>query len=323
MSGLERIVGLAGDPELVYALGGVLGVLTLASLAVAVVRRRVQGEEGQALADNLLARTKAWWVMCTVLGLTLLSGGVGSVVLFALTSFFALREFVTLSPTSVSDHETLTWVFFVVVPLQYLLVGLGEYGMMVLLIPVYAFLFVPMRSVLAGNADDFLARTASIQWGLMICVYCISYAPALLMLPVPGEEGGGIKLLMYLIIVVQLSDVFQYVVGKTLGRRKLAPTVSPNKTWEGMIGGVLAASAVGTGLWWMTPFTPWQAALVSVLITLAGVAGGLCMSAIKRDRGVKDFGASIPGHGGVLDRIDSVCFAAPLFFHVTRYLFVT
>lgn len=322
MSVWDRIGWTPRDPELAYALAGVLGLLAVASLIVAVVQRRVETDAGRALAANLVARTKAWWVMCAVLGLTLLSGGVGSVILFALTSFFALREFVTLSPTSVSDHETLAWSFFVFVPLQYLFVGLDEYGMMVLLIPVYAFLFVPIRSVLAGNTDDFLARTGSIQWGLMICVYCVSYAPALLSLPIPGYEGEGVKLLMFLIIVVQLSDVLQYVFGKTLGRRKLAPTVSPNKTWEGMVGGVLAASAVGTALWWMTPFAPWQAAVVSLVITLAGVAGGLVMSAIKRDRGVKDFGASIPGHGGVLDRIDSVCFAAPLFFHLTRWWLV-
>jgi len=129
------------------------------------------------------------------------------------------------------------------------------------------------------------------------------------------------KLLFFLILIVQLSDVFQYIFGKTLGRRRIAPTVSPNKTWEGFIGGTVTATIIGTSLWWVTPFTLWQAAIISLLIILAGFAGGLCMSAIKRDQGIKDFGAMIEGHGGVMDRIDSVCFAAPLFFHVTRYYF--
>jgi phosphatidate cytidylyltransferase len=174
---------------------------------------------------------------------------------------------------------------------------------------------------MAGDTENFLARTSMIQWALMLCVYCVSHAPALLMLQIPGFEGQNIKLLMFLILIAQLSDVFQYVFGKTLGKHKVAPHVSPNKTWEGLIGGVGASVAVGTGLWWITPFNIWQAALISLAICLAGFAGGLCMSAIKRDRGIKDFGTLIEGHGGMLDRIDSICFAAPIYFHIIRYFF--
>jgi phosphatidate cytidylyltransferase len=155
----------------------------------------------------------------------------------------------------------------------------------------------------------------------MICVYCVSYAPALLTLEIPGYEDGSAKLLLYLIIVVQGSDVLQYIFGKLFGRHRIAPSVSPNKTWEGFLGGVATATLIGTGLWWATPFAPWQAALMSLVITLMGFSGGLTMSAIKRDGGVKDFGSLIAGHGGVLDRIDSLCFAAPVFFHLTRYFF--
>jgi phosphatidate cytidylyltransferase len=155
----------------------------------------------------------------------------------------------------------------------------------------------------------------------MVCVYCVSHAPALLLLRVRGYAGQNAKLLLFLVIVVQGSDVLQYVWGKLLGRRPIAPTVSPNKTWEGFLGGVASATLVGTGLWWATPFAPWQAALMALVIALMGFAGGLTMSAIKRDRGVKDFGALISGHGGVLDRIDSLCFAAPVFFHLTRFFF--
>ena len=155
--------------------------------------------------------------------------------------------------------------------------------------------------------------------GLMICVYCVSHAPALLTLPL--SNGGGPKLLLFFLLVVQLSDVFQYIWGKLLGKRKIAPRISPNKTWEGFIGGVGTATALGASLWWVTPFRPLQAAGMSLAITLLGFAGGLTMSAIKRDRGVKDYGTLIEGHGGVLDRIDSICFAAPVFFHLTRYFF--
>jgi phosphatidate cytidylyltransferase len=155
----------------------------------------------------------------------------------------------------------------------------------------------------------------------MICVYCVSHAPALLMLEIPGYEDGSVKLLLFLVIVVQSSDVLQYIWGKLFGRYQIAPHVSPNKTWEGFFGGIATATLIGTGLWWITPFAPWESALMSVVIALMGFAGGLTMSAIKRDHGVKDFGTLIAGHGGVLDRIDSLCFAAPIFFHLTRYFF--
>ena len=157
--------------------------------------------------------------------------------------------------------------------------------------------------------------------GLMITVYCLSHAPALLMLELPGYEGENAKLLLFLVVVVQLSDVLQYVWGKLLGRHKIAPDVSPNKTVEGFVGGVLSATAIGAGLWWATPFGPWEAAGFAFLICLFGFAGGLVASAIKRDRGVKDFSSLIAGHGGILDRIDSLCFAAPLFFHLVRYFY--
>lgn len=310
------------DPVLLKLMGGVLGILVVASAVGAVLARRATTDKGRATVSNLNARTKAWWVMAAVVGLALVLGKTGTVILFGLMSFLAMREFVTLTPTRRGDHRTLFWVFFVIVPLQYWVVWSEWYGMFVLLIPVYAFLFVPLRSAVAGDCSGFLERTAKIQWALMVCVYCVSHAPMLLTLEIPGYTGNKLALLLYLVMVVQLSDVFQYVWGKTLGRHPIAPTVSPNKTWEGFIGGVLTATGVGAALWWATPFNPWQSALVSFALCFMGFAGGLVMSAIKRDRGVKDYGALIEGHGGVMDRIDSICFAAPVFFHVIRYYWV-
>jgi phosphatidate cytidylyltransferase len=308
------------DRELLWLGGGVLVVLVVASIVGAVLARRVTSDSARATVGNLNDRIRAWWVMCGVFAVALLTGEIGSILLFALISFFALREFITLTPTRHGDHRTLLWVFFVVMPIQYWLVWDDWYGLFAIFIPVFAFLLVPTRNAIAGDTDHFLERTATIQWALMICVYCVSYAPALLTLEA-GDENQGAKLLLFLVIVVQGSDVAQYIWGKLFGRRRIAPTVSPNKTWEGFFGGILTASLIGTGLWWITPFTPWQAALMSLVITFMGFAGGLTMSAIKRDRGVKDFGTLIAGHGGVLDRIDSLCFAAPVFFHLTRYFF--
>jgi len=309
------------DKQMFALVGGVTALLVIASVAGWILSVAVTDDRARGTIKNLNARVKAWWVMVAIFGLAMATGGIGSVVLFGLMSFLALREFITLTPTRRSDHRTLFWIFFIILPLQYVLVGIKWYGFFAVMIPVFAFLFVPLRSVLAGDCEHFLERTAKIQWGLMICVYCVSYVPALLLLDLPGRANQNAKLMFYFVLVAQISDVLQYVWGKTLGKRKILPSVSPNKTWAGFIGGVVCATLIGTGLWWATPFTPWQSAGMSLVITLMGFAGGLVMSAIKRDRGIKDYGHLIEGHGGVLDRIDSLCFAAPVFFHLTRYYF--
>ena len=234
-----------------------------------------------------------------------------------------MREFITLNRTERADHEVLFWAFFVILPLHYFLVGVRWYGMFTIFIPVYAFVFIPFRRVLSGNTKNFLASTAKIQWALLVCVYAVSHMPMILALPIEGYEGRNATLVLFFVLTVQLSDVLQYVWGKTCGRHPVAPKVSPSKTWEGTLGGIGSTVAVSTCLWWATPFTPWQAALMALLICAAGFFGGLVMSAIKRDLGAKDWGSTIAGHGGFMDRIDSLCFAAPLFFHLCGFYFGT
>jgi phosphatidate cytidylyltransferase len=306
----------------VWLFCGVLGILILASVIGAVLKRTAKSETAHATIENLNARTRAWWKMCAIFALTLLVGRIGSLVLFALLSLLALREYITLIPTRRGDHRTLVWTFFIITPLQYYLIGIRWYGLFAIMIPALAFLFIPTRIAISGDTAHFLERAAKIQFGIMICLYCLSYAPALLMLRIPGFEGHDAVLLLYLVLIVQMSDVFKYTWGKLLGRHKIAPLVSPNKTWEGFLGGILTATVLGAALWWATPFKSLQAAGISLVIALLGAAGGLVMSAIKRDAGVKDFGAMIEGHGGILDRADSLCFAAPVFFHLVRYFFV-
>ncbi len=304
---------------MVWVLAGIAGLLLLASLIGLVLARRAQARGGSAVIDNLNARIRAWWLMVAVLAVAFWAGTTASLVLFAVVSFLALREFLTLTPTRRGDHLALCLCFYVAIPLQYWLIGIGWYGLFSILIPVYGFVLLPAVAALAGDADDFLARTAKVQWGLMLTVFCISHAPALLILEVPGHDAAGPALLLFLLLVVQISDVLQYVFGKLIGRHKVAPTISPGKTVEGLVGGGLAATAVGAGLWWITPFTPWQAAGLSALIVLFGFLGGLALSAVKRSLGAKDWGDLLAGHGGMLDRVDSVCFAAPVFFHLVRY----
>ncbi|MBN9250775.1 MAG: phosphatidate cytidylyltransferase, partial [Mesorhizobium sp.] len=243
----------------------------------------------------------------------------GVLLLFAFCSFAALREFVTLTNTRRADHWALATAFFIVLPAQYVLLWTENYGIFSIFIPVYAFLLMPIIAVVRGDTQHFLVRIAEVQWALMICVFCASHVPALLTLQIPGYEGRAVLLIAFLVIVVQSSDVLQYVWGKLFGRTKIAPNLSPSKTVEGFVGGVASATLVGAALWWITPFTPVQAGLMALLITMMGFFGGLVMSAIKRDRGIKDWGHLIAGHGGLIDRLDSVVFSAPIFFHLTRY----
>jgi phosphatidate cytidylyltransferase len=306
------------DSHALALFGGIIAFLCIASAIGWLLARRA-GPEGTPGIDNLNARIRAWWVMVALMGAAFLLGKPGVILLFAFASFAALREFLTLTPTRRADHRTLFAMFFVVLPIQYYLIWIEWYGLYSIFIPVYVFLLLPILIALRGDTAKFMTRVAEMQWGVMIAIFCISHVPALLTLNIPGFETQKLLLIAFLVIVVQMSDVLQYVWGKLFGRHKVAPKLSPSKTWEGLVGGVASATLLGACLWWITPFSFWQAGLVALVLTLMGFFGGLVMSAIKRDRGVKDWGRLIEGHGGMLDRLDSVVFAAPIFFHVVRY----
>jgi phosphatidate cytidylyltransferase len=300
---------------------GIGALLVVASLVGWALHLRAVRHGGSATIDNLNARIRAWWVMVAVIALTFWLGKTAAIVLFGIASAFALREFVTLTPTKRGDYLPLVLSFYILLPVQYWLIADGWYNLFAIFLPVYGFLLLPVVATVSGDTDEFLARVTKLQWGLMITVYCISYAPALLLVQVPGFVEQNLLLLVFLLIVVQLSDVMQYVWGKLTGKHKIAPNVSPSKTVEGFVGGGSSAVAIGAALWWITPFTPAQAAAMAAVIVVAGFLGGLALSAVKRSLGAKDWGQMIEGHGGMLDRLDSVSFAAPVFFHVIRYFF--
>ncbi|MEN6452396.1 MAG: phosphatidate cytidylyltransferase [Thermoguttaceae bacterium] len=348
------------DVRTLCLIGAVLVLLGSAETIIYVLRRRPESGIDAAILETFRLRVHAWWILFAILAAAFLLGHWTTVVFFGLISFWALREFITLTPTRPGDHRTLFWVFFLCTPLQFLLVGLGLYSWYSIAIPVYAFLFIPARIALAGDCKRFLERTAKIQTGLLICVYCLSYAPALMSLPkaqpAPSEASvsagkpaaasaalahadpqapkgeataerppdftAGTRLLFFFILMVQLSDALQYAWSQVPSKHVIVPSINAARTWEGLLGGVTSVTLIGALLWWATPFQGadwWMAAAMSAVIALMGFAGGITMSAIKRDRGVKDFGTLVEGHGGVLDRMDSICFAAPVFFHFTRW----
>jgi phosphatidate cytidylyltransferase len=252
--------------------------------------------------------------MILVGGATLLAGRLAVILLFAFLSFLSLREFMTQTPGRRADHSALFACFFIALPVQYWLIGTDWYGLFSIWIPVYGFLAIPVLAAVFTDTERFLDRTTSTQWGLMLCVYCISHIPALMTLHIPGYEDRTPLLVVFIVLIAQASDVLQYVWGKLLGRHPMAPAVSPSKTVEGLVGGVLSATLLGMALWRITPFTPWQAALMAFLIAIFGFLGGLVMSAIKRDRGIKDWSHLIEGHGGSSTVWIRCAFRRPCFF---------
>ncbi len=309
----------AVQTDFLWLLAGIGSILIVASITGYLLAWKYSPDGSNEAIENLNARIEAWWLMVILLSIAFLGGKTGVLILFAFCSFAALREFATLTNTRQADHVALVGAFFVVLPIQYISIGTGWYGFYSIFIPVWAFLLMPIAAAIRGDTNQFLVRVAETQWALMICVFCASHVPALLNLEIEGYEGRNVLLIAFLVVVVQLSDVLQYVWGKLFGKTKVAPRLSPSKTLEGLVGGIASATLIGASLWWLTPFTPLEAGALSLVITVMGFFGGLVMSAIKRDRGVKDWGHMIAGHGGFIDRLDSVVFSAPVFFHLVRF----
>jgi phosphatidate cytidylyltransferase len=314
------------DPPTNILLGSVLGVLATAYFVGRALRRQPESTADPAVIRTFNLRVRAWWMMFLILISGLILGYIATVILFGFISFWALREFITMTPTRRGDHRTLFWTFVVFTPLQYVLVGLGSYDLYSVMIPVYASLFIPARIAIAGDPKRFLERVAKIQAGLLICVYCLSHAPAILGLSLTDAAkqpwtGSNASVLFVFVLIVQLNDIFQFLWSRLWGQHVIAPQINASRTWEGLIGGVLSTMVAGTLLWWATPFGLYWAGPIAGVVALAGFAGSMTMSGIKRDRGVKDYGTLVSGHAGVLDRLDSLCFAAPVFFHITRSFF--
>lgn len=304
---------------LLLALGS-FGILIALTTLGEVLRAKQPIHEPNPVLDTFMTRVQSWWGMVAFIGAALLLGKPGVMLLFGFASFAALREFLTLTTKAQADHISLALAFFVVLPLQYIFIGLGWTGLYTVFIPVYAFLFLPMVSALRGNPERFLIRVAETQWALMIAVFCVSHVPALMTLEIAGYSDRAVLLVAFLVMVVQFGDLLEYFFGRRFGRRRIAPGLSP-KTWEGVICGVLCAMVIGALLNWITPFGLAGAALMAGVASLVGMFGSLVVAAIKRDRGVKDWSHLIPGQGGFVDQLDSVIFAAPVFYQLTKYFY--
>ncbi|QDV47623.1 Phosphatidate cytidylyltransferase [Stieleria neptunia] len=318
------------SPEIHLTFAGIAGLLLLAN-AILFLRKRSAPDRDDT---ELVLRVRTWWIIVVSFAAVLAVSTTTAIVFFGFVSFLALKEFLSLIPTRRADHRVLFWAYLAI-PLQYIWVGTVWFGMFIIFIPVYMFIWLPTRMVLIGETKGFLRAIGTVQWGLMTTVFSLSHAAMLLMIR-PGESArvmavgaddgavasGGAALLVLLVLLTQFNDVAQFCWGKTIGKKKVVPKVSPGKTVGGLIGGVASTVALAACVGpWLTYLDLPRSLLAGLIIGVAGFAGDISISALKRDLGVKDSGSTLPGHGGVLDRVDSLTYTAPLFFHFIYYCY--
>ena len=316
--------------EVLLTLGGIVAALVVANVLVWGMQRR----NPQRDLSEVSLRLKTWWMIVGLFSLVLLISHTSSIIFLGFVSFLALKEFLSLIPTRRADHRVLFWAYLAI-PIQYYWIHSQWFGLFIIFIPVYMFMWLPTRMVSIGETDGFLRAVGTLHWGLMTTVFSLSHAAYLLVLQ-PGDQSlvspewiseaaaqcSGISLLLLLVLLTQFNDIAQFCWGKTLGSRKIAPKVSPGKTWGGLLGGIATTVALSSLLGpWLTCLDLTRALIAGLIISVTGFFADLSISALKRDLGVKDSGFSLPGHGGILDRVDSLTFTAPMFFHFIYYCY--
>ncbi|GJL95947.1 MAG: phosphatidate cytidylyltransferase [Hyphococcus sp.] len=305
-----------GQPkEVIWAIGVIYALLIGASILTAVLKRRNPGEG----TIELSRRVTSWWFMITIFTIAIIIDRIVSTVFLGFMTFLAFKEYLSLIPTRRVDRLILLFAYLAI-PLQFYFAHLGRYGLFLTFIPVWMFLFFPMAMTLAGKTEGFLRAVGTLSWGMMITVFALSHTAMLLAAGDSAGPAGGAGLLLFLVALTQFNDVAQFTWGKLFGKHKIMPKVSPKKTWEGFLGG-LVSTAIGAAIAgpFLTPLSVPYAAVAGAMIAIAGFLGDVTISAFKRDLGVKDSGGLIPGHGGILDRVDSLTYAAPVFYHAMHF----
>jgi len=300
-----------------YAMLGVIAVLMIAT----AIQWNLQYRHPDRDYRELHLRITSWWWIIGLLFVFLALGTSTAIVFFGFISFLALKEFLSIVSTRQTDRRVIFWAY-VAIPLQYYWIATGWYGMFIIFIPVYVFLFIPLRMILTGETEGFIKAAGIIHWAVMLTVFAVSHIAYLLVLPELNVSAGGVGLVLYLLLMTQFNDVSQYVWGKLLGKHKIIPKISPNKTWEGFLGGIITITVLsGLIAPFLTPMSSGMGLIAGLIISISGFVGDVVISSVKRDLRLKDSGQLIPGHGGILDRVDSLIYTAPLFFHFIYYLY--
>lgn len=303
--------------EVLYVLIGIVAVLIISTVITKIMKHK----NNSGGLKEVEMRIRSWWVMFIIFTFALIIHSTISLIFMALLCFLALKEYFSLIPFNRAHRLVLFWAYMTI-PIQFSLIYLGWYGMFIVFIPVYMFLLIPIQAIIVGETKNFLRSIATVQWGVMLMVFGLSHLAFLLVLPGREESVAGAGLVLFLVLLTQANDVAQFIWGKMLGKKKIIPKVSPNKTWAGFIGGVLTTTVLAVILApLITPFSLLASIIAGLYIGLTGFIGDVNISALKRDLNIKDTSAIIPGHGGILDRVDSLTYTAPLFFHFTRYFY--
>lgn len=303
--------------EVLYVLIGIVAVLIISTVITKIMKQK----NNSSGLKEVEMRIRSWWVMFIIFTFALIIHSTISLIFMALLCFLALKEYFSLIPFNRAHRLVLFWAYMTI-PIQFCLIYLGWYGMFIVFIPVYMFLLIPIQAIIVGETKNFLRSIATVQWGVMLMVFGLSHLAFLLVLPGREESVAGAGLVLFLVVLTQANDVAQFIWGKMLGKKKIIPKVSPNKTWAGFIGGVLTTTVLAIILApLITPFSLLASIISGLYIGLTGFIGDVNISALKRDLNIKDTSAIIPGHGGILDRVDSLTCTAPLFFHFTRYFY--
>ena len=320
---MSHLKSLTVDQQVGLLFVLLFGALALVSAAALFLSLRRDDDEGSERHQQVKRDLRAVWVGAVVFWVSWISGPVGATLTFGVLSFLALREFITLAPTRRGDHRSLLLAFFIVLPLQYMLVGIRSFDLFSVFIPVYVFLAIPVISALAGDPERFLERNAKIQWGITVCVYGLSHAPALLLLEFKGYEDRGAFLVFFLVMVTAAGQIVQEAMSRLLRRRPVARKIDGSFSYRAWAIASVVAAAVGAALYWITPFKAPQALAMGFIAGGAGTLGEFVMKALKKDAGVRYWGnqSSVTGAVGLLDRVAPLCFAAPVFFHSVRWYF--
>ena len=313
MDKLIENINISGEIQIVIFI--ILAILVFSSVVLGIWGLFSKSK----MLTELKTRTKSWWIMCTLFITATIISNVITYVCIGFLSFAALREFYSVIKLRKSDRAGMLWCYLAI-PVQYYLAYRGWYELFIVFIPVFMFVWIPFILVLQGETKMIMSSMAGLPTSLMLCVFGLSHMAYLISLPeIDGFNAGGKGLLLFLIFITQINDVMQFIWGKLIGKHKILPKISPNKTWGGFIGGLISSVFIGYLMSFLTPLNDWQVIVVSFFIAGVGFVGDVVVSAIKRDMGVKDMGQAIPGHGGVLDRIDSLALTTPIFFHLVYF----
>ena len=313
MDKLIENINISGEIQIVIFI--ILAILVFSSIVLGIWGLFSKSK----MLTELKTRTKSWWIMCSLFITATIISNVITYVCIGFLSFAALREFYSVIKLRKSDRAGMLWCYLAI-PVQYYLAYRGWYELFIVFIPVFMFVWIPFILVLQGETKMIMSSMAGLPTSLMLCVFGLSHMAYLISLPeIDGFSAGGKGLLLFLIFITQINDVMQFIWGKLIGKYKILPKISPNKTWGGFIGGLISSVFIGYLMSFLTPLNEWQVIVVSFFIAGVGFVGDVVVSAIKRDMGVKDMGQAIPGHGGVLDRVDSLAMTTPIFFHLVYF----